>query len=221
MSAGTLWATRRSRSSLSRSAFSAAAMRRRTRSPISTAAPMSSTEAASSAWTTEISTNAILVQGCRQLPTVLRNQVGFGCREREKGDQLPARLAVAPFLVSLYDLEHLVHGLAVAPPAGIELRQLEPRLVVSRIGGELRLQLGVVRAGAREAHCGAQRLQSRIPVDVRRHPGQQLFRVVYTPVLDEPCRAIHYLDVGRGEGALDEGAQLRLRQGAEEVPERF
>ena len=85
------------------------------------------------------------------------------------------------------------------------------------MGSELRLQLVFVRAGAREAYRGAQRLQPRIPVDVRRHLGQQLFRVVDTPFLDEPFRAVHDLDEGRGQGPLDEGAHLRFRQGAEEM----
>src|SRR5207245_5991592 len=96
-----------------------------------------------------------LVQGARQLSAVLRNQLGLARRQSEKRQQLPARLAVAPALVSSHDLEQLVHGLAIAPSTGVELRQLEPRLVLIRIGSELRLELVCVRAGAREAHCRA------------------------------------------------------------------
>src|SRR5262249_56040028 len=60
----------------------------------------------------------------------------------EQLNQLPARTVVVPFAIALDDLEQIIDRL-LAPPLAVQAeREIEPRLMVERIGSDLLFEIG-------------------------------------------------------------------------------
>src|SRR5690606_21191916 len=132
-------------------------------------------------------------------------------------DELLARGLLIPVPVAAEELKEMLQRTGLVAVCGQSQRKVEARLMIGRVGGDLRLQLGRIRTGAcllGELQGGDHAGDSARLLLVRRHQSDGLLRMSRSPALQmafrEPRQRGYVLTVLLKDGGVYLGRLLEV-----------